>query len=144
MPPKPAGRTPVQPVLKPLSTDRFYAGVRRKRGPKRKALSGGVGSAPKGVESAYRTYTISYKIRVLSYWDTPSIRISPTKLRKPTRAEAAERFKVAESNLSRWKKDQGEGKFKELAKGQCRGSGRGEETEMGGTRTGVIQSVSHV
>jgi len=127
MPPKPAGRTKVQPVLEPLSTDRFYAGVRRKPGPKRKPLAEGLRSPPKRVENPYRTYTVSYKLRVLSYWNTPSIRSSPTKLRKPARAEVVERFKVARSNLSRLRKDEVAGKFKEVAKGQCRGSGGGRK-----------------
>ena len=126
-PAKPAGRSKVQPVLEPLSTDRFYAGVKRKTGPKRKALSERQQSPPKRVENPYRTYTVSYKLRVLSYWNTRSIRISPTKLRKPTRAEVVERFNIAKSNLSRWKKEEAEGKFKELAKGQCRGSGGGRK-----------------
>ena len=127
MPPKHAGRTKVQPVLEPLSTDWFYAGVQRKPGLKRKPLAEGPRSPPKRVENPYRTYTVSSKLRVLSYWNTPSIRSSPTKLRKLARAEVVEHFKVARSNLSRWRKDEAAGKFKELAKVQCRGSGGGRK-----------------
>jgi len=126
-PPKPAGSSKVQPVLEPLSTDRFYAGVERKPGPKRKALSERQQSLPKRVENPYPRYTVSYKLRVLSYWDSPSIQIGPTKRPKPTQAEVVKRFKVTKSNLSRWRKEEAEGKFNELAKGQCLGRGGGRK-----------------
>lgn len=127
MPPKAAGRIKVRPVLEPLSTNRFYAGIRQKPGPKRKLLAQQLRSLPKRVENPYRTYTVSYKLRVLSYWATPSIPISPTKLRKPTRAEVAERFKVAGSNLSRWRNDEAAGNFESLERSQCRGTGGGRK-----------------
>ena len=110
-------------MLEPLSTDQFYAGVQRKPDPKRKPLAEGPRSPPKRVENPYRTYTVSSKLRVLSYWNMPSIRSGPTKLRKLARAEIVERFKVAGSNLSRLRKDEAAGKFKELAKVQRQGSG---------------------
>jgi len=54
----------------------------------------------------------------------------PTQLRKPSRIEVAERFKIPPGNISRWRKEEAEGKYKELSKQQCR-QPVGEERESG-------------
>jgi len=104
---------------------RFYAGVKKKPGPKRKQLAESLRAAPRRVEYPHRAYKVSYKLRVLSYWVTPSIGTGPTQLRKPTRGETATRFGVPEANLSRWKKEEREGKFPGLTLEQYRVAGGG-------------------
>ncbi|RPB01809.1 hypothetical protein L873DRAFT_1566635, partial [Choiromyces venosus 120613-1] len=104
----------------------------KKPGPKRKQLAESLRAAPRRVEYPYRSYKVSYKLRVLSYWITPSIGAGPTQLRKPTRAETATRFGVPEANLSRWKKEEQEGKFQGLTLEQYRvpGGGRRRKWEV--------------
>ena len=77
-------------------------------------------------------FLLMYKLRVLSYWVTPSIRAGPTQLRSPTRAETAIRFGVPEANLSRWKKEEKDGKFLGLTLEQYRvpGGGRRRKWEV--------------
>ena len=115
MPPKAsnkqAGRKRVRVVLPPLPADRFYAGVKKRPGPKRRPIADAPHAPPKPVESRYRSYTVSYKLRILSYWQTPSIPIGPTGKRIPRRDEVAKRYKISSSNLSRWQKEEKEGKF---------------------------------
>ena len=132
MAPKPSGRIRVHPVLPPLPAERFYAGVKKKPGPKRKQLTEGLRLAPQQVENPYRSYRVSYKLRVLSYWENPSIPIGPTQLRKPTRGETAVRFKIPQTNLTRWRKEEKEGKFQELTLEQYRvpGGGRRRKWEL--------------
>jgi len=125
MAPRPAGPIRVHPVLPALSAERFYAGVKKKPGPKRKQLAESLRAAPRRVEYPHRAYKVSYKLRVLSYWVTPSIGAGPTQLRKPTRGETAMRFGVTEANLSRWKKEEREGKFQGDTLDQYRGAGGG-------------------
>ena len=120
MPPKRTGGTKIQPVLEPLPADGFYAGVKKKSRPTRKKLAERLRAPPKRVKNPYRLYTISYKLRVLSYWKTASIPTSPTQLRKPTHSEVATRFKIPKTNLYRWKKEEEEGKYKDLTRSQYR------------------------
>ena len=117
----------MHPILPALSTERFYAGVKKKPGPKRKQLAESLRAAPRRVEYPYRSYKVSYKLRVLSYWETPSTLIVPTLLRKPTRAETSIRFRVPEANLSRWRKEEREGKFVGLTLEQYRVPGGGRQ-----------------
>ncbi|RPA95464.1 hypothetical protein L873DRAFT_1812776 [Choiromyces venosus 120613-1] len=53
MPPKATGRIKVQPTLDLLPAERFYAGIKKKSGPKRKLLSEQLRVAPKPVENLY-------------------------------------------------------------------------------------------
>lgn len=129
MPRKAAGRTKVQPNPEPLPAERFYAGVKKKTGPKRKLLSEKLRAPPKRVDNPYRSYSISYKLRVLSYWNIPSIPSGPTKMRKPMRTEVINRFKISGTNLTRWRKEEAEGKFSSLRKGQQRISGGGRKRQ---------------
>ena len=62
-----SGRVPVRPDIPPLPADKFYAGVQKKRGPVRKPLSEVLRRPQKEVTNPYRSYTVSYKLRVLSY-----------------------------------------------------------------------------
>ena len=132
MPRHPSGRIQVQPILEPLPEYRFYAGIMKKPGPKRKGLSEALWAPPKPVENPYRSYTIGYKLRILSYWETPSIPTGPTQLRKPSRIKVVEWFKIPPRNISRWRKEEAEGKYKELSKQQCRqpGGGRKRKWEL--------------
>lgn len=120
-------RIQVQPDLPPLPADKFYTGIRKKRGPARKPLVEVLRCPPKEVANPYRSYTVSYKLRVLSYWIGTKIPYGPTKIREPTRAEVAHRFKIPAGNLSRWKKEEEEGKFTTQKAGQrlAGGGGRG-------------------
>ena len=129
MPRKAAGRTKVQPILEPLPAERFYAGVKKKTGPKRKLLSEKLRAPPKRVDNPYCSYTINYKLRVLSYWDIPSIPCGPTILRKPMRTEVINRFKISGTNLTQWRKEEAEGKFLDLRKGQKQSTGGGRKRE---------------
>ncbi|RPA95695.1 hypothetical protein L873DRAFT_1296168 [Choiromyces venosus 120613-1] len=127
MPAAPCGRIRVQPDLPPLPADRFYAGVKKKRGPKRKPLTKILRKPKKAAENPYRSYTVSYKLRVLSYWIGTRIRCSPTKVRELTQEEVAAYFKVPASNLSRWRIEEKEGKFKQQKAGQRRAAGGGRK-----------------
>jgi len=129
MPAKAAGRTKVRPVLAPLPANRFYAGIKKKSGPKRQLLSEKLRAPPRPVENPYQSYTVSYRLRVLSYWETPSIPIGPTKLRKPMRIEVMQRFQIPGPNLTRWRKEEAEGKYLEHRKSQQRDSGGGRKTK---------------
>ena len=64
---KAARRVKVRPVLTPLPANQFYAGIKKKLGPKRKLLSDKLRVPPSPVENPYRSYTISYRLRVPSY-----------------------------------------------------------------------------
>ncbi|RPA99256.1 hypothetical protein L873DRAFT_1843781 [Choiromyces venosus 120613-1] len=109
MPPKAAGRIKVQPTLDPLPAERFYAGIKKKPGPKRKLLSEQLRVVPKPVENRYRSYSISYKLRVLSFWDTPSIPSGSSTVHKPTCVEVISRFRIRGSNLTCWHKEEAKG-----------------------------------
>ncbi|RPA90495.1 hypothetical protein L873DRAFT_1848778 [Choiromyces venosus 120613-1] len=120
MPPKALGRSKVQPILKPLPANAFYAGIKKKPGLKRKLLSEKARTPPKPVENLYQSYDVSYKFRILSYWDTPLIPSGPTTMRKPTRVEVIQRFRIPGSNLTCWHKEEAEEKYIELWKSQQR------------------------
>lgn len=122
---KAAGRKIVKVILPPLPADRFYAGVKKRPGPKRSSVADAPHVPPKPVERRYRSYTVSYKLRVLSYWYIPSIPIGPTAKHKPTRREVAHQFKIPLSNLTRWQKEEEEGKFLTQASSQKRAIGGG-------------------
>jgi hypothetical protein len=128
MPPKSnklAGRKKVDVVLPPLSADRFYAGIKKKPGPKRRAIIEVSRVAPKPVGSRHCSYSVSYKLRVLSYWNSSSIPIGPSRKRQPTRKEVADRFKIPCSNLTRWQREEKAGKFLLQGSLQKRGFGGG-------------------
>jgi len=129
MPNQPCGRIRVQPDLRPLPAGKFYAGIKKKRGSKRKPLTEILQRPTKVAENPYRSYTIKYKLRVLSYWIGPQIRYSPTKVRQPTREEVSNYFKVPAANLSRWRQEEKEGKFRDQQGGQRRGSGGGRKLQ---------------
>ena len=120
-----SGRVPGRPDIPPLPADKFYAGVQKKREPVRKPLSEVLRHPQKEVTNPYRSYTVSYKLRVLSYWIGTKIPYGPTRVREPTQVEKAERFKIPAGNLSRWKKEEEEGKFTALKGGQRRAGGGG-------------------
>ncbi|RPA93932.1 hypothetical protein L873DRAFT_1793356 [Choiromyces venosus 120613-1] len=120
MPPKAVGRSKVQPILKPLPANAFYTGIKKKPGLKRKLLSEKARTPPKPFENPYWLYDVSYKLRILSYWDTPLIPSGPTTMPKPTRGEVIQRFRIPGSNLTCWHKEEVEGKYIELRKSQQR------------------------
>ena len=114
---KAAGQKIVKVILPPLPADRFYAGVKKRPGPKRSSVADAPRIPPKPVESRYRSYTVSYKLRILSYCYIPSIPIGPSAKRKPTRREVAHRFKIPPSNLTHTMAnlEEEEGKFQTQA-----------------------------
>jgi len=130
--PKICGRIKVQPVLPPLPADRFYAGVKKKRGPARKSLTEVLHAQPKRKPgNPYRSYTVSYKLRVLSFWFGKTIPCGPNTFREPTRLEVAVHFKLPVGNLSRWKKAEKEGKFLLQTRSQRRQGGGGRHRQWG-------------
>lgn len=79
------------------------------------------------MENPYRSYTVNFKLRVLSYSMGARIRECPIKERELTRIEVVQRFKIPATNLYRWKKEEKKGKFA-MMKGEQRrmkGGGRG-------------------
>ena len=64
---QPSGRVRVYPDIPPVPAEKFYAGVKKKRGPQRKPLAEVLQSAKREVSNPYQSYTVSYKLRVLSY-----------------------------------------------------------------------------
>ena len=126
-----SGRVKVQPILHPLSAEKFYAGIRKQRGPKRRQLTD---CPPKQQKqptgrNPYRFYTISYKLRVLAYWYGKNIRCGPTKYWEPTQLEVARYFRIPVGNLSKWKKDKRGGKYTEARKGQGHLVGGGRQRQ---------------
>src|SRR5437660_1711769 len=103
-----SGRIKVQTALPPLPANRVYAGIKRKRGPKRKPVLEALQKHRKPLTgNPYRSYTINYKLRILSFWFGKNIPDGPTKMREPTRHEVDKYFKIPPSNLTRWKKEEG-------------------------------------
>jgi len=129
MPSQPSGRIRVQTSIPPLPANRFYAGIKKKRGPKRKPLSELLRAPKQRVENPYRSYTVSFKLRVLSYWAAAKIPCGPTKVREPTRIEVAKRFRIPATNLTRWKREEGKGKFAEMRGDQRRTAGGGRSRQ---------------
>ena len=125
MAPQPCGQTRIQPNLPSLPADKFYAGIKKKPGPKRKPLAEILRKPERRVENPYRSYTVSYKLRILSYWIETRVACAPTRVRELTREEVAHHFKVPAANLSRWKKEEREGKFAAMKAGQKRAGGGG-------------------
>lgn len=91
-------------IARPIPPGGFYAGVRKRPGPKRKPVSERQLNPPPPVKNQNRPYTVRYKLRVLSYWHHTQIRSGPTTFRQPLRAEVSKRFKIPVTNLLRWKK----------------------------------------
>jgi len=120
-----SGCVPLQPDFPPLLANKFYAGVQQRGGPVRKPLVKGLRHPQKEVANPYHSYTVSYKLCLLSYWIGTKIPWGPRRVREPTLAEVAERFKVPARNLSRWKKEEKEGKFIAQNAGQRRAGGGG-------------------
>jgi len=129
-------RIRVAPQLPELPAGRFYAGERRKPGPKRKLLAKQLRSTPPAVKQPRRSYTVNYKLCVLSWLQKPSIPCGPTRLREPALGEAANRFKIPLPNLGKWQKEEQEGKYLEPSALACRIGGGGRRrkwAEMEGT-----------
>jgi len=124
---KSAGPIKVQIDLPALHPTKFYASIKKKRCPKRKPLSEALQkvSHHKPVHNPYTSYTVSYKLQVLSYWYTASIPYGPTKLREPCRQEVASYFRILVSNLARWQKEEKEGKYSGQTREQRRAAGGG-------------------
>jgi len=127
MPSQRCGRIRVQTCLPPLPAERCYAGVKKKTGPKRKPLTLLLRVEGRKVENPYHSYTVNFKLHILSYWMGARIREGPTKERQLTQVEVAQRFKIPATNLYRWKKEEERGKFAQMKGEQrrMRGGGRG-------------------
>lgn len=87
----------------PARSDKFYAGVKKRPGPKRRPIAEQQLAFPRAVKYTKRSYTVKYKLRVLSYWHYTKIPTGPTTSRPPNRAEVSHRFKIPPTNLLRWK-----------------------------------------
>jgi len=118
-------RVRVTVQLSELPAGRFYAREKRKPGPKRKLLAKQLRTSPPAVQQPRRSYTVNYKLRVLSWLQKPSIPCGPTRLREPTLAEAANRFKIPVANLGKWQKEERQGKYLEISAMACRIGGGG-------------------
>jgi len=132
MPCQPCRYIRVQTVIPPLPANRFYAGIKKKRGPKRKPLSKLLQAPKQGVENPHRSYTVSFKLRVLSNWAAAQISCGPTKVREPTRIEVAKRFRIPATNLTHWRREEEQGKFTEMRRGQRRTVGGGRNRQWPG------------
>ncbi|RPA96987.1 hypothetical protein L873DRAFT_1810496, partial [Choiromyces venosus 120613-1] len=97
--------------LPPLPSNCFYARIKKKTGPKQKSLSEVLCKRKEPTNNLHRTYTVNYKLRILSYWKTSSIPYSPSNFHAPTWAEVAARFRLLATNLSRWKKEEEAGHY---------------------------------
>jgi len=139
MPSQPCGRIRVQTVISPLPANRFYAGIKKKRGPKRKPLSELLRASKQGVENPYRSYTVSFKLRVLSYWAAAQTSCGRTKVREPTRIEVAKRFRIPATNLTRWRREEEQGKFTEMRGGQRRTVGVGRNRQWPGMKRELFE-----
>lgn len=126
---QPSGRVCLYPDLPRLHADKFYAGVKTKRGPKCKSFADVLQCPKKQVSNPYRSYTVRYKLRVLSYWIAAEKPCGPTRVQEPTREEVAFWFKVPAGNLTRWRKEEEQGKFIAQRADQRRagGGGRGRQ-----------------
>ena len=127
MVPEPGSQTRVVPNLPPLPADRFYAGIKKKRGPRRKTLAERLQKPERHVENPYWSYTVSYKLRILSYWIQTRVPCSLTRVRELTREEVAHYFRVPAANLSWWRKEERDGKFTAMKARQRRAEGGGRE-----------------
>ena len=79
------------------------------------------------VENPYRSYTVSFKFRVLFYWAAATIPCGPIKVCEPKQIEVAKRFRIPAINLTRWKREEGKGKFAEMRGDQRRTVGGGRD-----------------
>ena len=68
-------------------------------------------------QRVHRTYTREFKLEVLSYWLTPSIRTGPTSLICPTQKQVAVRYLVPESTIKEWKKPEVQERIVDRVKG---------------------------
>lgn len=84
----------------------------------RKSLAEVLQKPERGVENPYWSFTVSYKLRILSYWIEKRVACGPTRVCELTREEVAYHFKVPAANLSQWMKEAGEGKFVAMKAGQ--------------------------
>lgn len=86
------------------TTNKFYTqGPTRRPGPKRILIVEKALTFPAPVKNPQRSYTALYKLRVISYWLYAEIPYGPSRTRKLTRVEVSFRFKIPETNISRWK-----------------------------------------
>lgn len=96
----------VLPLIVPTS---FYTPAPKKRpGPTRLPIAETALTFTSLVKNPDRSYMSFYKVRVISYWHHPEIICEPTvqSIRRPTHAEVSFRFKIPETNISRWKRQE--------------------------------------
>ena len=98
-------------TLPELPASKFYAGESTKRGPKRKFLANRSRAAPSAVSSSRKSYTINYKLRVVSWLQMPVIPNGPSRFRVHTLAEGANRFMIPVGNLGRWVREEKAGHY---------------------------------
>ena len=111
---KESARSKVMVSLPEHPAGKFYAGEKKKPGPKRNLLKVSIRATPNAIQNPRKSYTINYKLWVLSWLRVlASIPSGPSKFREPTFQEAATRFKIPLGNLGRWQKEEREGNYLE-------------------------------
>lgn len=83
------------------------------------------------VQNCRKSYTINYKLRVLSWLQTASIPCGPSKFQQPTIREAADQFKIPFGNLGRRQREEKAGRYLEISASARRLEGERKEEEMG-------------
>jgi len=99
----------------------------KKKGRNCKPLAEVLRYSQQEVSNLYRSYTVSYKLRVLSYWTGAKLPCSPTRVREATWEDVGFWVKIPAGNLSQWRKKELEGKLVAQTAGQpwAAGGGRG-------------------
>jgi hypothetical protein len=90
-------------IIRTVEPATFYAGVKKRPGPRKRPISEKALAPPRPIQTPHRSYTVKFKLRVLSYWRHTRLPIGPTQTRQPSRSEVSRRFKIPLSNLTRWK-----------------------------------------
>jgi len=119
------GWVKVQVALPPLPADSFYARIKKRTGAKRTQLAEVLHVPQKKSQSHHRSYTVGYKLQVLSYWYASHIKYGSSKFREPTVREVGKYINIPVGNLHRWRKDEKEDKFAEAKQQQRRLAGGG-------------------
>lgn len=115
----PLQRNQNRAVLHPVDVSNFYrsptipsqdlgasAKSKQRPGPKRLSIAKRPLSFPPPVACTQRSYSVKYKLRVLSYLQHAEIPYGPTKTRKPTLKETSVHYKIPIANISRWKHEE--------------------------------------
>ena len=131
MAPRRANRSARSRVVVPLAelpVTKLYAGIKKRKGPKRQLLEQKPPAPPKKSPAAHsrKSYTIKYKLRVLAWLGSQCIPCSPSRFREPTVGETAKRFRISAKNIVRWRAEERAGKYLEVSASARRVGGGGQ------------------